>query len=549
MSRWKYLVTLLFVSAAVLQGCAAMLGVGYLPGNATYFIEPGLVTSTTGLVRMPGGQLLVSDFSQGIIYSLKDGELEPVLEELVTPDDLAIGPGGNLYITELQNGRVRRLDAYGKLHNLHDFLLAPNGLAVDSEGSLYVSEFDSGMIMKLNPESGKEIVKHQGKLSTPNGMAFGPDGRLYVSGSADGRVARIDTVSKTEEILPLFFQGPTAVKFGMGGRLYLTEYISGRLVEVEQFDQSENARRSEIVMLEPGIDNLWVGETGEIIVSNALTGSIYEVDPRLERWRYLQRGGLATPGAILFDPSNSRIMIGGNQIATFDRDGKSLGYLALPMAFAEGDRRLSGATDFCLTPNGDLMVTKKVPGRLPEGPQNGMILKITPGGDGEVYFNDLVTPAGIARAEDGSFFVAESWAGRVSRVNGVTRTPVSELLDRPIDIEISSEGLPVVVDQAAGEVVELHTREKKVLIDGLIRPSGIKRIPGQEAYLVVEAGAGRVIRFDRMGNRSVLLRLRAEDFIPSSPLPYQVINGIEIVGNRILVSLTGRNAVLSLPLL
>ena len=126
--------------------------------------------------------------------------------------------------------------------------------------------------------------------------------------------------------------------------------------------------------------------------------------------------------------------------------------------------------------------------------------------------------------------------------------PVSEVLERPIDIEISSAGLPVVVDQKAGQVVELHTREKHVLIEGLNSPSGIKRLPGTEEYLVVEAGRGRLLRFDREGNRTTLLRLAPEDFIPPSPLTYQVINGIEVVGNRVLVSLAGRNAVLSLLL-
>ncbi len=548
MNRWNCFVLIFVLSISVFHGCAATMGVGVLPGGAEYFMDPGQLTSTAGLVSAPGGEMLVSDISRGVIYSLSDGKLLPFIEGLVTPDDITFGPGGDLFITEIEVGRIRRVDSRGILRTLQELLIAPNGIVVGPDGSLFVSEFYSGLILKLDPKTGKEIIKHRCKLRTPNGMAFGPDGRLYVSGSSDGRIACIDPVSLTEEVLPLSFNGPTAIKFGLGGRLYLTEYLSGHLVEVEHFDELNRASRSEIANLEPGLDNLWVGGTGEIIISNSLTGSLYKVDPGLERWKYLKRGGLATPGSILFDPSNGRVIIGGNQIATFDLDGRPLGYLALPMVFAEGDRQLMGATDFCLTPEGSLLVTKKVSGHLPGGPRDGVILKIEPNGGTEVFFDDLVTPAGIVQAEDGTILVAETWAGRVSRIAEGKRMPVSEVLERPIDIEISSAGLPVVVDQKAGQVVELHTREKHVLIEGLNSPSGIKRLPGTEEYLVVEAGRGRLLRFDREGNRTTLLRLAPEDFIPPSPLTYQVINGIEVVGNRVLVSLAGRNAVLSLLL-
>ncbi|HSD84645.1 MAG TPA: hypothetical protein VLG46_12335, partial [Anaerolineae bacterium] len=158
--------------------------------------------------------------------SAGDGSLA-LNAQLWTPQGVSVGPDGNLYIADLGNNRVRRINASGIITtvagggvftpNLGDggpatqaLLASPQDIVVAPDGSFYVSTTSNGgmhdRIRKIDPHgvistwagtgtpgfSGDGGPAALAQLNHPRGLALSTDGSLYFADWFNNRVRRIN---------------------------------------------------------------------------------------------------------------------------------------------------------------------------------------------------------------------------------------------------------------------------------------------------------------------------------------------------------------------
>jgi serine/threonine-protein kinase len=86
------------------------------------------------------------------------------------PIDVTIGPGNSLYVTDGGNGRIRRIDAAGRIATVagngsstssgdggratSGGLALPNSVAVAADGTFYVAEFEGRRVRRVDGASG-----------------------------------------------------------------------------------------------------------------------------------------------------------------------------------------------------------------------------------------------------------------------------------------------------------------------------------------------------------------------------------------------------------
>ncbi|WP_406285169.1 Ig-like domain-containing protein [Embleya sp. NBC_00896] len=147
------------------------------------------------------------------------------------PDGLALGPGGELYIADRANDRVRRVDAGGVVETVAGngsglgtpvrdggpavatALYEPVGIAVDAAGNLLIADRGHHRVRVVDPAgtistfagadvppigpppaSGDGGLATSAVLRSPQSLAIGPDDAVYIG---DGRAGRIRRVAPT----------------------------------------------------------------------------------------------------------------------------------------------------------------------------------------------------------------------------------------------------------------------------------------------------------------------------------------------------------------
>ncbi|MEU7137349.1 SMP-30/gluconolactonase/LRE family protein [Streptomyces sp. NPDC046261] len=152
-----------------------------------------------------------------------------VTSQLSNPRGVALDAGGNLYIADTDNQRLRRVDAKtgtittvagnGSQDGSGDdgpaakaALNAPRGVAVDAQGNVYIADTGNHRVRRVDAATatittvagtgkpghsgdGEPAVKAQ--LSSPSGVAVDSDGNLFVAEYGTNRVRRVDAVTRT----------------------------------------------------------------------------------------------------------------------------------------------------------------------------------------------------------------------------------------------------------------------------------------------------------------------------------------------------------------
>ncbi len=116
---------------------------------------PSRLFGANGLRTGPDGRVYVAQVtgSQISALDLRSGQVDTVSAkggDIIAPDDVAFDSGGNLYATEVMDGRVSVRDAAGRTRVLRDDLPCANGITVHQD-RLFIGECrEGGRLMELD---------------------------------------------------------------------------------------------------------------------------------------------------------------------------------------------------------------------------------------------------------------------------------------------------------------------------------------------------------------------------------------------------------------
>ena len=263
------------------------------PGHRVrYLVPPNPLNQTDGMALDGKSGLFVTQalHNRVVHVDLKTLALTVIADEtdaapLQAPDDITLGPDGNLYVTELLGRKVTRLSPDGRERtvvgsNLGDGGTGTNGIAFNAEGRLFATDLSfadpthPGGLWELDPRGLKPPVPVVRPLPTPEGFGFDPDGLAYVPEMFAGYIDVIDVNARTVRKLVGGFGYLVALKVDREGRLLVMETDTGKIWRVDR----TSGARTFVAQAPHGLDNLVEDRDGTIYVSNFVQGNIWRVD-------------------------------------------------------------------------------------------------------------------------------------------------------------------------------------------------------------------------------------------------------------------------------
>jgi sugar lactone lactonase YvrE len=414
------------------------------------FGSNGLRTAADGRIwvaQVVGSQVTAVDPESGAIEVISgmDGGI-------VAPDDLAFDDAGNLYCTEITEGRVCRREPNGRLSIVYGDIPVANPITWH-QGRLIAGECRMGArIMELDQNGGAPRII---KIDVPMANAFevGPDGRLYAPIMGMNEIWAIDLETGAHEVIAGDLGLPDSVKFDSKGRIVSTQVMSGQVLRLDL----QSGHRETLADLGPGLDN--VTFVGERIFVSSLPGELTEllgdgkvrhVIPRALQWPL----GLAVgaDGEVIVVDGGFTYALNGNG----GLDVKFLLFTPGGPGYSRGVARGSKPGEYFFTSG------------------QGGVARYSPGGeDAEWIAQGYDQLMGVAANDRGAVAFCEYGTGCVHVAgNGIVQL-IAQNLDKPMGIALDGD-IVYVAEAGAGRVVRLDQGVGVVtMADGLGRPEGL----------------------------------------------------------------------------
>ncbi|WP_165452623.1 cadherin-like beta sandwich domain-containing protein [Paenibacillus thalictri] len=303
--------------------------------------------------------------------------------ELANPSAVAVDGGGNLYIADTDNFKIRKVDAstreistvagdgnYGYAGDgvspLSAQLRSPTGVAVDVYGHLYIADKYNNRIRKVaggiistiagtgeNDYWGDNGPADTAKLSGPGGVTVDVYGNLYIADTSNHRIRKVDATGTITTVAGSDDSGfagdggpavdarlyyPNAVAIDGAGNLFIADTYNNRIRKVDA-----STRKISTVAGSSGVDgysgdggpaiNAKLNEPEGIAVDNS--GNLYIADTDNNRIRKVL-------------PNGNIITIAGTGVSGYLGDG-GVGNLA----------QLNGPTGLAVDSSGNLYIADK----------------------------------------------------------------------------------------------------------------------------------------------------------------------------------------------
>ena len=254
-----------------------ILGMSVAPNGTLYFTEraPNSITLPFSRIRKldSEGRLLTIAGGRGIGIT-EDGT--PAATALTGQlNGLATDPDGNLLVTDFRNHLVERIDSTGTLHILaglprtagdgvplaQSVLDLPSSVLGDRNGNVYVSELWGGRIKKMDASFTVTTVVGNGQFGSfgdglpgpaaslywANQIAMTPDGSILIADFVDNRIRRLDPAGNMStfagtgqagaagdgsQARNAQLQNPYGLAVGPAGEVYISEFGGHRIRKV-----------------------------------------------------------------------------------------------------------------------------------------------------------------------------------------------------------------------------------------------------------------------------------------------------------------------------
>ena len=438
----------------------------------------GIRTGADGRIYV--AQVSGSQISAIDINSKQIETISPKGGDIVAPDDLAFDDQGNIFATEITEGRVSVLSPNGQAKVIQGDMPCANPITV-YKGRLFAGECrPDGRIMELDLNGGAPRVILE-NVPMPNAMEVGPDGLLYFPVMGTNEIWRVNPEGGTPEIVAKDLGVPDAVKFDANGHIVSTQVASGQVLRINP----QSGDSQVLATIAPGLDNLTF--VGDRLFVSSISGQINEVlaDGQVNP---LIPDGLNWPLGLTVNESGELFVADGGFTYSLDSGGS---LSPMGMLFTPG---FPGYTRGVVSVGkGEYIVTTA----------NGQVAKWNPSAQThEVLAQGFDQLYGVAIAADGAIAFAEKGTGRLLLLSNSDVTTLAEELQQPSGVSVHNNSI-LVAEEAAGRITRVNAGNADTVVDDLVNPQGLL-VCGDLLY-IVDVGSKELIEFDlNSGARNVI---------------------------------------------
>ncbi len=420
----------------------------------------GMTTGADGRIyvaQVPGSQVSAIDVDSGVIETIS-----AMGGNIVAPDDLVFDDDGNLYLTEITEGRVCMRTPSGQVTVIQGDMPVANPITFH-QGRLIAGECRVGArIMELDRGGGAPRIILD-DVPMVNAFQVGPDGMLYFPVMGTNEIWRVSLDGGAPEVVAGDLGVPDSVKFDSKGRIVTTQVASGQVLRIN----IQTGEREVLADLGPGLDN--VTFIGDRIFVSSIPGEVTEilspgktrpVVPRALQWPL----GLAV----------------SDDGAIFVADG-AFGYTLRPGGSLElaGMLFYPGCPGYMrgIAPGG-------VAGEWIVTTGTGGVARYRPAlGESDFIGNGYDQLMGVAVNSAGAIVFAEYGTGCVYVADGGDVRDIAKGLDKPMGVAVDGD-TAYVAEAGTGRVLCLRKGSPvETVVDGLGRPEGIT-LSGGKLYIV-----------------------------------------------------------------
>jgi sugar lactone lactonase YvrE len=438
---------------------------------------PSRLFGANGLRTGPDGRIYVAQVSGSTISAIDvdTGVVEIITSkgsDIVAPDDLVFDDAGNLYATEITEGRVSMLAPNGTTRVIYGDIPVANPITFH-HGRLIAGECQmGGRILELDRDGGAPRLIAT-DVPMPNAMDVGPDGKLYFPVMGANEIWRISLEGGAPEVVARDLGVPDSVKFDAQGFIVSTQVASGQVLRIDP----RTGERTVLATVAPGLDN--VTFVGDRIFVSSISGQVNEILAG-GKLRSVVPDGFNWPLGLAMG-EDGQLFVADGPYCYFVRPGEK--------------RRVAGMLFTPGCPGYVRGAAASGPGEVTVTTANGQVARWRPEAmESEILSDGYDRLYGVAVAPGGGVVVAEAGGGRVLAIQSGQVEVLASGLDEPMGVAIGPDGTVYVAESGAGRVVKAAAGRAETVLDGLEEPQGILVRDGR--LYVVDALAKTLVEHD-----------------------------------------------------